>query len=116
MAFDARDKHRGLVQASDFSRIVGIIDTVSDIKTDRTQINGTLAAIDTIGGGGFKFVPATIGGLDVIAGALAKDFDRSQQWSVNTGYMADVGFETITKFATEETRVTYRLHRLQILK
>lgn len=106
----------GIAEVSDFARIVNIIDRVSDIDLVPFRTVGVLAAIDTIGGGGFKLIPSALAGPDVIVGVLAKEFPRSEQWAVNTDYLAELEIETTTKFATEETKKIYRLRQLINLK
>ena len=45
----------------------------------------------------------------VMSGRLAEAFPVHSQWAINTKYIAEIEEETVTQFATDETKTFYRL-------
>jgi hypothetical protein len=101
----------GLADLQDFERIVFLIGKVSDVEHEKISAYGTLLGIDTSDSyPRFRFVKQN---GEVYSGTLSDDFPADRQWAVNTLYTADIEVESVTTYATEDVRRTYRLKFLK---
>lgn len=99
------------VDSSDFARNVDLISRVSEATRRTLTTFGTLLGIDRAVRS-FRFVTEDD---KVFSGRLSDAFPVHVQWSINTPYGAELEEETTTRFATDETTVSYRLLNLQSL-
>lgn len=100
-----------IVDAADFSRNVDLISRVSEGVTSRIYSFGTLLGID----GTMKSFRFVTDDDRVFSGKLDEAFPARKEWSINVKYRAELDEETVTQYATDETKTTYRLRDLMPL-
>lgn len=105
-----RETYAGqMVDRDAFGRIIEFIGRTSDIERQTVRVVGTLVAIDVVGK---RFRLVVPDGED-FRGSLSETFDLARQWSVNRTYAARIIVEAVTRYATQQTQVNYRLENLE---
>lgn len=98
-----------LIDRISLGRIVDLIDETKDTERRKFRTIGTLVMIDVIKKR-FRFV---VPDGDDYAGTVSDKFDLSRQWAVNKTYVAEIGVEAITRYATLRTEQNYQLETLE---
>lgn len=98
-----------LVPRERLGKLVQIIGRTSDKESRRIQTRGSLVMID-VKRARFRFVEPD---GDDYQGVLGPEFDLHKQWAVNRTYDAQILIEAVTKYATQETKTTFTLEKLE---
>ncbi|MBN9526412.1 MAG: hypothetical protein J0H82_09425 [Alphaproteobacteria bacterium] len=99
----------GAIDMEALGRIVDLIEKTSDVAEDSFESRGTLVGIDSVKKR-FRFVDPD--GLDY-SGGLADDFPLEKKWAINSPYVADIMVQSVTEYATQETKQTHKLRNLR---
>jgi hypothetical protein len=91
------------------AKIVSLIGRTSDVELRKFRIRGVLVGFDSKSGR-FRFVEHD--GPDY-SGTLSINFPSLQEWTVNANYIAEIEASSVTHYATQETRNSYALERLE---
>ena len=102
----------GEISRGRFGTILEIIDKTSDEEIRKFETPGMLMGIDAQTNR-FRFIDPS---GEYFVGPISQHFDTSVKWAINTRYRAVIEVEAVTRFATEETRQTYRLLELHTLE
>jgi hypothetical protein len=99
----------GVIDTPSLGKVADLIARTSDKRRKEISVKGVLVAID-IKRKTFRLVQPD--GADY-KGVLAEDFPLTKKWAVNTNYTAVIAIEEITRYATMETKRTYKLENLR---
>lgn len=100
----------GSIGVTSFNRIVNLIERTSDVSSTPLEITGTLKGIDTESKR-FHFIAWN---EDRYSGEVSEDFDLDRKWSVNTEYNASIVIRTVTEYATQKTKKSFKLNALRL--
>ena len=98
---------------ADRQRLGGIASAIgrtSDVELRKFRIQGALVGLDSKSGR-FRFIEHD--GPDY-TGTLAQSFPSLQEWTVNANYIAELEARSVTHYATQETKHSYTLERLEL--
>lgn len=101
----------GTIDVSTFGRVVEIISRTSDVEKETIRMPGVLMGIDAKAKR-FRFVSYD-GNGPPYSGFLSESFPLRHPWSINTSYTAQITVESLTEYATQITKETYRLDGLE---